>query len=51
MKTRRYLLTVTGGDCDDRMKVKNAIIDTLEFDAKFSAAPLYGCRFSIMPFL
>lgn len=51
MKTRRYLLTVTDGDCNDRTKIKNAIIDTLEFDAKFSASPLYGCRFSIMPFL
>lgn len=51
MKTRRYLLTVTDGDCNDRTKIKNAIIDTLEFDAKFSASPLYGSRFSIMPFL
>lgn len=51
MKTRRYLLTVTDGDCNDRMKLRKAIIDTLKFDAKFSASPLYGCRFSIMPFL
>lgn len=51
MKTRRFLVTVTDGDCDDPMKVRNAIINTLEFDAKFSASPLYGCRFSIIPFL
>lgn len=51
MKTRRFLVTVTDGDIYNPMKVRNAIINTLEFDAKFSASPLYGCRFSIIPFL
>lgn len=51
MKTRRFLVTVTDGDCNDRMKLRNAIINTLKFDAMFSASPLYGCQFSIIPFL
>ena len=51
MKTRRYLLTVTDGDCNDRTKLRNAIIDALEIDAGFSASPLFDCRFSIIPLL
>lgn len=51
MKTRRYLVTVIGDNCIDFTKVRIAINDTLEFNAKFSASPLYGCQFLIMPFL